>query len=63
MLIKAALGKPNRIEKTDYNASNLPAGTNSCWGWGTEGPADFLTFNGVKIPKGKPTKTKSKHWM
>lgn len=41
MLIKSALGTPNRIEKTDYNANKLPAGTHSCWGWGTQGPAGF----------------------
>jgi len=38
MLIKSALGTPNRIEKTDYNANKLPSGTHSCWGWGTQGP-------------------------
>lgn len=63
MLIKSALGTPNRIEKTDYNANKLPAGTHSCWGWGTQGPAGFQTYKGVKIPQGNPTKTASKHWM
>ncbi|KAL4469178.1 hypothetical protein ABPG72_008918 [Tetrahymena utriculariae] len=63
MLIKAALGTPNKIERTDYNADKLPKGTHSCWGWGTHGPEDFLTFNGVKVPKGQEVRTKSKHYM
>ncbi|EAR83835.2 poly(ADP-ribose) polymerase family WGR domain protein (macronuclear) [Tetrahymena thermophila SB210] len=63
MLIKAALGTPNKIEKTDYNANNLPKGTHSCWGWGTHGPEEFITFNGVKVPKGQEVRTKSKHYM
>ncbi|EAR86414.2 poly(ADP-ribose) polymerase family WGR domain protein (macronuclear) [Tetrahymena thermophila SB210] len=63
MLIQAALGNPNRIERTDYNASNLPQGTNSCWGWGTFGPEQFITHNGVKVPHGKPVTTQSKNYM
>jgi poly [ADP-ribose] polymerase len=57
MLIKSALGTPNRIEKTDYNANKLPSGTHSCWGWGTHGPADFVKLGNVKIPKGEEVRT------
>lgn len=60
LLIKTALGTPNRIERTDYNANKLPKGTHSCWGWGTNGPPDTITFNGVKVPKGKEVRTASK---
>ncbi|KAL4512167.1 hypothetical protein ABPG72_005169 [Tetrahymena utriculariae] len=63
MLIQAALGNQNRIERTDYNASNLPQGTHSCWGWGTFGPEQFITHNGIKVPHGKPVKTQSKNYM
>ncbi|KAL4475025.1 hypothetical protein ABPG74_001721 [Tetrahymena malaccensis] len=63
MLIQAALGNQNKIQQTDYNASNLPKGTHSCWGWGTLGPEQFIDHNGVKVPSGKPVRTQSKNYM
>lgn len=40
MVVKVAVGKKNVLERTDYNASNLPAGTNSTFGWGTKAPPE-----------------------
>lgn len=34
MLCDVAVGNPNILQNTDCHASNLPAGTNSTFGWG-----------------------------
>ncbi len=65
LLCDVAVGTPNVLEKTDYNAANLPKGTHSTFGWGTMGPDEKAAkkIGNVTVPCGKPQRTKSKHYM
>lgn len=56
MVVKVAVGNPNILQATDYNASNLPKGTHSTFGWGKNGPPekDWKQLDGCKLPLGKP---------
>lgn len=49
LLCDVAVGKKNVLEKTDYNAANLPKGTHTAFGWGTYGPPEksYQNLNGV----------------
>jgi len=60
ILCEVALGNPNCLKAADYEAGNLPAGTDSVKGVGKTQPdprEDVTMGDGVVVPLGKPTTT------
>jgi len=60
ILCEVALGKSNFLKAADYDAQNLPSGTNSVKGVGKTQPdprEDVTMEDGVIVPVGKPTST------
>ena len=53
-----ALGEQNKLLQADYNADQLPKGSQSVMGRGKVEPAKLETMkNGMKLPMGAPRET------
>ena len=55
-MCQSAIGTPNCLYFSDYNAANLPKGKHSTKGCGRTVPdeKDYVKLDGMTVPKGKP---------